>query len=122
MWVSQCSSPRSSQSKRTWTTPQGPPLRRHVLSVVLVLLWTAMGANLSWRKGKYGQRIDWIGTTITVCPHLGFSAVWIEIHQHKAAETLALTERHSLSLGSSAGPAVSSRGLRLLTRRSGSPS
>ena len=31
---------------------QGPPPRRRVLSVMLFLLWAAMGANLSWRKGK----------------------------------------------------------------------
>ena len=47
---------------------QGPPLRRRVLSVTLLL---------SWRKGKYGQCMRWMGTTITVRPHLGFCAVWI---------------------------------------------
>ena len=47
---------------------QGPPLRPRVLSVVLLLLWAAMGANLSWRKGTYGQCIDWIGTTFSGPP------------------------------------------------------
>ena len=50
---------------RAWVS-QGPPLCRRVLSVMLLLLWAAMGVNLSWSKGKYGQHIDWIGTTITV--------------------------------------------------------
>ena len=92
---------------------------------MLWLLWKAKGANLSWRKGKYGHCVGWTGTTITVRPHLGFSAVWMEIHQHKAAELLALAERLSLrkdswtskkfdmSLESSAGPVVSSHRSRL---------
>ena len=75
---------------------QGPPLRRRVLSVMLLLLWAVMGANVSWRKGKCGQCTCWTSTTITVRNHLGFSAVWKEIHQEKAAELLALTERLSL--------------------------
>ena len=45
------------------------PLRRCVLSVMFLLFWAAKGAYLSWRKGKYGQCIDWIGTTISVRPH-----------------------------------------------------
>ena len=52
---------------------QGPPLRQRVLSVMLLLHWAAMGANLSWRKGKYGQRIDWMGTMIAVRPLLAFT-------------------------------------------------
>ena len=38
---------------------QGPPLRGRVLSVMLLLLWAVMGANLSWRKGKCGQCTCW---------------------------------------------------------------
>ena len=78
---------------------QGPPLSRRVFSAMLLHIWAAMGANLSLRKCKNGQFIEWVGTTITVRPHLGFSAVWIEIHRHTTAGLFAYTERLSLRKG-----------------------
>ena len=56
----------------------------------------AVGAKLSWKKGKYSQCIDSTGTTTTVRPLLGFTAVRIEIHQHKASALLVLTAKLSL--------------------------
>ena len=122
-----------------WTTLRGSlknrlSLRR-VLSVMLLLPWAAVGANLSWRKGKYGQCIDWTGTTITVRPHLVFKAVWLEIststkpqnfwpsRKDSHSETDSWTSKNFyMSPESSAGPAVSSRGSPLSTRLSGPPS
>ena len=54
-----------------------------------------------WKNwsSKSGKCTDWIGNTITVRPHLGFSVVWIEIRQYKAAELLAHKEILSLRKG-----------------------
>ena len=55
--------------------------------------------SCSCSSGQPWARTCREGPTITVRPHLGFSAVWIETHQDKAAEFLALDERLSLRKG-----------------------
>ena len=48
--LSPCGSATVRCGRPRWVSG-GPPLRRHVLSVMLLLLW----AGMSWRKGKHSQ-------------------------------------------------------------------
>ena len=99
---------------------QGPPLRRRVLPILLLLLRVSHGREPVLEPV---YRLDWHYDHRPPTPRLQCSVN--RNHQHKAAERLALTARLSLrtglvdvkkfhmSLESSAKPAVSSRGSRL---------
>ena len=52
------------------TVVRGTETRRNYLVACLVLLFTALGFPLSFRKGSRGTSVDWIGLTVSVQPRV----------------------------------------------------
>ena len=96
--VSQCSSPKSSESKRMRTTMRGPSRTASPSACPFGHPLAPLGSHGRARTCPGGKAsMASVSTGYAPrSPSLGFSAVWIVIHLHTAAEVLALTEGLSL--------------------------
>ena len=64
----------------------GTPAARRRLVLKIVLLWLAVGCRLSWRKGKFGKKVDWIGATFRISSR---ALAYIEVSDDKRDELVA---------------------------------
>ena len=74
------------------TVVRGTETRRNYLVACLVLLFTALGFPLSFRKGSRGTSVDWIGLNLSVRPrvvaldnHCGSGPKWLKSFAGKAS-------------------------------------
>lgn len=65
----------------------GSDEQRRRTALTIILRWQALGLRHSWRNGKMGTTVDWIGATITV-NNVGQPVV-VSLLESKRAELLA---------------------------------
>ena len=72
LWeVGECLARTNTYEDDPLTVVRGTETRRNNLVACLVLLFTALGFRLSFRKGSRGTSVDWIGLNLSVRPSGG---------------------------------------------------
>ncbi len=74
-------------------TVAGAPAARQRTALLVVILWLAVGGDLSWAKGQYGCRVDWIGATFRPwTTPTGRAGCMVTLAREKITKLAELTE------------------------------
>ena len=55
---------------------------------MLLLIWAALGLQINWGKGQYGQFVEWIGAVVRLMTHARGPDVRVELPRKKLEEVI----------------------------------